>query len=430
MNSTETTTAARGALNGVRVADFSRVLAGPFATMLMADLGADVIKIESAAGDGTRQWTPPVNAAGQSTYFVSTNRGKRSVVLDLKNADDLARARELATTADVVIENFKPGTMERFGLDYASVAALNPRVVYTSISGFGDREGAALPGYDLLVQAVGGLMSITGQQGGEPSKVGVALVDIITGLNAVIGIQAALRARDTAGSEVFGRGQHVKISLLGALLAALANQASSTLETGVSPQRMGNAHPSIAPYETFNVGGESLAVAVGTDGQFVRFAELIEAPELVADSRFATNEARVLNRAALREVIERQLATRPIGHWVAECAARNIPAGKVNSIAEALNYAAELGLNPVAEHPVRTTDGREVTVRTVANPLELSATPVTYHLPPPQLGEHQGAQWLDAASAAHNPAAGSAAPTAAAALAELENEAQSEGRAE
>lgn len=382
-----------GALSGVRVADFSRVLAGPYATMLLADFGADVIKIESPEGDGTRAWVPPVNAAGQSTYFVSANRGKRSIVLDLKNPTDLARAKELAATADVVIENFKPGTMAKFGLDYSSIAELNPGVIYTSISGFGDREGSALPGYDLLVQAVGGLMSITGEPGGEPNKVGVALVDIITGLNAVIGIQAALRARDTAGS-TFGKGQHVKISLLGSLLAALANQASSTLETGFSPKRLGNAHPSIAPYETFNVSGESLAVAVGTDGQFARFMELLEVPELASDERFVSNEARVANRTALREVIETQLAKREVDYWVQGCEAGNIPAGKVNSIAEALSYAAKLGLNPVVEHPVITPQGEHVVVKTVANPLELDKTPASYDLAPPFLGQHQGATWL------------------------------------
>lgn len=381
----------RGALNGVKVADFSRVLAGPHASMMLADFGADVIKIESPDGDGTRQWLPPINSAGQSTYYVSANRGKRSIVLDLRNPDDLARARELAATADVVIENFKPGTMEKFGLGYESVKTLNPGVVYASISGFGDREGAALPGYDLLVQAVGGLMSITGEQGGEPNKVGVALVDIITGLNAVIGIQAALRARD---SGIVEGGQHVKISLLASLLAALANQATSTLETGVSPIRMGNAHPSIAPYETFIVGDQNLAVAIGTDAQFARFAQLLGMSEAATDERFRTNEARVAHRPELRQIISERLSQRSADEWVALCEEQKIPAGKVNSVFEAIEYAQKLGLQPVAEHFRQTPAGESVSVKTVANPIELSATPAAYRLPPPQLGEHQGATWL------------------------------------
>lgn len=383
-----------GALSGVRVADFSRVLAGPFATMMLADFGADVIKIESPDGDGTRAWAPPVNELGQSTYFVSANRGKRSITLDLRNSADLARARELATTADVVIENFKPGTMARFGLDYATISATNPGVVYASISGFGDKDGAALPGYDLLVQAVGGLMSITGSADTEPSKVGVALVDIITGLNTVIGIQAALRARDSRQSPCYGQGQHVKVSLLSALLAALANQATSTLETGIAPKRMGNAHPSIAPYETFTVRGDSLAVAIGTDGQFARFAQILGVPQLAADEKFCHNQARVANRRLLHEIIEQQLDRQDIEHWVTQCAAQQIPAGKVHNIAEALRYATKLGLAPVVQHSVLMDAGVHAVVKTVANPIELDKTPARYDLAPPQLGQHQGATWL------------------------------------
>ncbi|MBT1018417.1 CoA transferase [Canibacter sp. lx-72] len=382
--------AANGPLRGIRVADFSRVLAGPHASMLLADFGADVIKIESPEGDGTRQWAPPVNMAGHSTYYVSANRGKRSVVLDLKNPADLERARELAISADVIIENFKPGTMQRFGLDYESVKSVNPGVVYASISGFGDKAGAALPGYDLLVQAVGGLMSITGEQHGEPNKVGVALVDIISGLNAVIGIQAALRERDNNG----GSGQCVKISLLGSLLSALANQASSTLETGTPPPRLGNAHPSIAPYETFVVGNAMLAVAVGTDAQFARFMELLAAPEAAQDTRFSSNAARVVHRGELRVLIERQLVARSADEWVRLCQERKIPAGKVNSVLEALTYATELGLSPVVSQVATDAAGNPVTVKTVANPIEFSATPVVYHLPPPHLGEHQNQTWL------------------------------------
>lgn len=379
-----------GALSGVRVADFSRVLAGPHATMLLADLGADVVKIESPDGDGTRQWSPPVNGAGQSTYFAGANRGKRSVVCDLREAAGLDRAHRIASTADVVIENFKPGTMERFGLGYAELAETNPGVVYCSITGFGDAGGADLPGYDLLVQAVGGLMSITGAsdaEGGEPTKVGVALVDVLTGLNAVIGIQAALRARDTEASPHRGRGQHVRVTLLGSLLSALANQASSTLETGRSPGRMGNAHPSIAPYETLRAADQPIALAVGTDAQFLRLCEAVGRPEAGTDERFATNPARVRHRAELRALLEERLATRTAAEWIDEFTARGIPAGRVNTVAQAFALAESLGLDPVVSLPASGPDG-EVEVRSVANPLDLSHTPVGYGSPPPELGAH------------------------------------------
>ena len=405
---------ARGPLSGVRVADFSRVLAGPHATMILADLGADVIKIESPEGDGTRQWSPPVNAVGQSTYFAGVNRGKRSVALDLRSPEGLARARELAATADVVIENFKPGTMEKFGLGYEAVAEQNPGVVYCSISGFGDAAGKELPGYDLLVQAVGGLMSITGaadDAGGEPTKVGVALVDILTGLNAVIGIQAALRAREVddnsrgqhvdASADVHGsankrvgRGQHVKVTLLGSLLSALANQASSTLETGKAPGRMGNAHPSIAPYETFAAADQQVALAVGTDGQFRRLCEVIGAPEMADDARFANNPARVAHRVELRAAIDERLRARPAAEWIEALTAANIPAGRVNNIAQAIELAESLGLGMVAETPRAAADGSTQVLRSIATPISFSETPARYGAPPPELDQHRGADWL------------------------------------
>lgn len=384
-------TVGSGALSGVRVADFSRVLAGPYATMMLADLGADVIKIESPDGDGTRQWAPPVNAAGTSTYFAGANRGKRSVVCDLRDPAGVRRARGLAETADVVIENFRPGTMERFGLDYDAIAARNPGVVYCSISGFGTAGGADLPGYDLLVQAVGGLMSITGTpdaDGGAPTKVGVALVDILTGQNAVIGIQAALRARDTPGTAQSGRGQRVSVTLLGSLLSALANQASSTLETGVSPERMGNAHPSIAPYETLRAADQPIAVAVGTDAQFIRLCEAIGAPQLATDERFATNRDRVAHRDALRELLETRLATRNADTWIDRLTGLAIPAGRVNSVGQALDLAESLGLDPVVSLEAPGADGAVHVVRSVANPVGLSETPADYVLPPPALGAH------------------------------------------
>lgn len=381
--------ASQAALTGVRVADFSRVLAGPYATMMLADLGADVIKIEGPEGDGTRQWKPPANSAGQSTYFAGTNRNKRSIVCDLKQPEGIAEAKRLAFSADVVIQNFKPGTMEKFGLGYDDVAKENPGVIYCSVSGFGEDKGAALPGYDLLVQAVGGLMSITGQADGEPTKVGVALVDVLTGMNAVIGIEAALIARAKTG-----QGQHVQVNLLSSLLSALVNQASSTLETGTAPGRMGNGHPSIAPYETVRASDTEIALAVGTDGQFAALANLLGVSELAADERFVHNENRVAHRAELRALLEERLAAHPADYWVAQMTAANIPAGKVNNIAQAIELAAELGLDPVAETAL-TQSGAEHVIRTIANPISLSQTPATYLIAPPELGAHQGADWRE-----------------------------------
>jgi len=283
--------------------------------------------------------------------------------------------------------------MNKFGLGYRDIAAANPGVVYCSISGFGDTAGKDLPGYDLLVQAVGGLMSITGQpdaDGGGPTKVGVALVDILTGLNAVIGIQAALRARDTVTP---GQGQHVKVTLLGSLLSALANQASSTLETGRSPGRMGNAHPSIAPYETFEAEDQPLALAVGTDGQFQRLCEVIGLPDLGHDPRFADNPARVAHRDELRAALEARLRTRPAGEWITQLTAANIPAGRVNTIGQAIELAESLGLGVVAETPASDAAGSPHTLRSIATPISLSATPARYGAPPPELGQHNGADW-------------------------------------
>ena len=355
-----------------------------------------------------------MNAVGQSTYFAGVNRGKRSVALDLRSPEGLERARELAASADVVIENFKPGTMEKFGLGYEAVAAQNPGVVYCSISGFGDAAGKELPGYDLLVQAVGGLMSITGaadDAGGEPTKVGVALVDVLTGLNAVIGIQAALRAREVddnsrgqhvdASADVHGsankrvgRGQHVKVTLLGSLLSALANQASSTLETGKAPGRMGNAHPSIAPYETFAAADQQVALAVGTDGQFRRLCEVIGAPEMADDARFANNPARVAHRVELRAAIDERLRARPAAEWIEALTAANIPAGRVNNIAQAIELAESLGLGMVAETPRAAADGSTQVLRSIATPISFSETPARYGAPPPELDQHRGADWL------------------------------------
>jgi len=375
-----------GALSGVRVADFSRVLAGPYATMMLADFGADVIKIESPTGDDTRAWRPPVDDAGESTYFGSVNRNKRSVVCDLSTPDGLATARRLASTADVVIENFRPGVMERFGLDEQTLRDTNPRLVFCSITGFGRDAGAALPGYDLLVQAVGGLMSITGAPDGEPSKVGVALVDVLTGLNAFSGILLALRQRETTG-----RGSRVDVDLLGSLLAALTNQASGTLATGRSPARLGNAHPSIAPYELFRAADRELVVAVGNDRQFAAFAGVLGHPELADDARFATNEARVRDRDALRGILEPLLTSRTAADWVDALTRARVPAGLVNDIGEAFAFAESLGLEPVVTS-VDPETGR--ISRQPATPIRLDTAPAAHRTPPPLLGAHE-ARWTD-----------------------------------
>ncbi|RDV46933.1 CoA transferase [Leifsonia sp. ku-ls] len=373
-------------LSGVRVADFSRVLAGPYATMMLADFGADVVKIESPTGDDTRAWRPPVDEAGESAYFAAVNRNKRSVVCDLTTTDGLATARRLAATADVVVENFRPGVMERFGLDEATLRAANPGLVFCSITGFGRDAGAALPGYDLLVQAVGGLMSITGTPDGEPSKVGVALVDVLTGLNAFSGILLALRRRDATGE-----GSRVDVDLLGSLLAALTNQASSTLATGRAPARLGNAHPSIAPYELFTAADRELVVAVGTDRQFAAFAAALGRPELADDPRFARNEARVGHRAALRAAVEPLLATRPAAAWVEALTAARVPAGLVNDVAEAFAFAESLGLSPVVESSDPATGRRS---RQPANPIRLDSAPALQRTPAPLLGAHEP-RWAD-----------------------------------
>ena len=380
-----TTAPSPGPLSGIRVADFSRVLAGPYATMLMADLGADVIKIEPPQGDDTRQWLPPVDDTGRATYFASANRNKRSIRLDLRQEEDLAHARALATSADVVVENFRPGVMARFGLDHETVSRTNPRVVSCSVTGFGSGAGAALPGYDLLVQAMGGLMSITGAPDGEPSKVGVAVVDVVTGLHAFGAVQAALLERTRSG-----QGQHVEVSLLTSLLSALVNQASSTVATGVSPARTGNAHPSLTPYEPLPTGDGDLVLTVGNDRQFQRLSTVLGAPGLATDQRFATNIARVQHRDELRVELIRLLATRPATDWAAELVAVGVPAGPINTIGEAISFAESLGLDPVVE----TRSGGRVS-RQVANPMSFSRTPASYRLAPPDLDEHRGAWWED-----------------------------------
>jgi crotonobetainyl-CoA:carnitine CoA-transferase CaiB-like acyl-CoA transferase len=366
-----------GALENLRILDFSRVLAGPFATMLLGDLGGEVIKVERPeVGDETRSWGPPFDASGEATYFLAVNRNKRSIALDLRNGDDLRAAHSLALGADVLIENFRPGLMEDLGLGYEDLRKENPGLVYCSITGFGRREGAALPGYDLLVQALGGLMSITGPADGEPQKVGVALVDVLAGLFASVGILAALRHRDRTGA-----GQRVEVTLLGSLLAALVNQASGYTVAGVVPGRMGNAHPSIAPYELFETGDGELVIAVGNDRQFSVLCDVLGAPELATEEPFATNAERVAHRAELRSALEARLAARPASEWSDLLVAARVPAGVVNDIAAAFELAARIGLDPIV--PVTRDDGSAVHLARSA--IGMSETPAEYRAAPPRL---------------------------------------------
>ena len=371
-----------GALDGIIVADFSRVLAGPYATMLLADLGATVVKVERpGSGDDTRAWGPPYAADGQSTYFQSVNRNKASIALDLGADDDLAIARALADRADVLVENHKPGSLDRFGLGYEQVRATNPGVVYCSISGFGSGEGRDLPGYDLLVQAMGGLMSITGTA--EPTKAGVAVVDVLTGLHATVAILAALHHRDATGE-----GQRVEASLLTSLQSSLVNQASAFVGAGSVPTFMGNAHPSIAPYEVFAAADRPMILAVGNDGQFVRLCDVIDEPTMAADPRFATNAARVANRVDLKALIEDRLRAATADEWQERITAAGVPCGPINDISQGFALAERLGLEPV----VAIEDARRAEPqRQVANPVTYSATPPTYRTAPPDVDEDRAA---------------------------------------
>jgi crotonobetainyl-CoA:carnitine CoA-transferase CaiB-like acyl-CoA transferase len=339
--------------------------------MTLGDLGADVIKVESPDGDDTRRWLPPVDGHGRASYHHAANRNKRSIVLDLKDAADRELARRLCERADVVISNFKPETLERLDLDYEAIAAVNPGVVHCEISGFGEAGGRELGGYDPIVQAVGGLMSVTGPPE-TASKAGVAITDVVTAVYACVGVLAALYAR--GGS---GRGQRVTIDLLSANLAMLANQAAGFLADGVSPGRLGNVHPSIEPFATYRTADGELMIGAGNQAQFVKLVTALGAPELA--QRFPTNADRVANRGALREALEERLGTRSTQEWWGELRRVGVPAGPVQTIGEAFSLAAELGLDVVDE-----TDG----VRTVPFPVQLSETPATVRRRPPDLGEH------------------------------------------
>ena len=374
-----------GPLDGLLIADFSRVLAGPYCTMLLSDLVATVIKVESPAGDETRTWLPP-DRNGIATYYLSINRNKRSIVLDFKDPTDLRLAQELAARADILIENFKPGGLKRFGLDYDTIRQQNAGIIYASISGFGTAQGASLPGYDLIVQAVSGLMSMTGAPDGPAYRSGIAVFDVMAGLHATIGILAALNHRSRTGE-----GQHIEVNLLASALSGLVNHTAAYVAGGVVPNRMGNAHPSLFPYEPLPTADQELVIAVGNNGQFSKLCEILDLPELSRDPRFANTEDRTHNREALRPLLVERLRTRTANEWFHRLNAAGVPCGPINSIEEGVKLAQELGLNPIVE-----VGSGEEAIPVIRHPISFSLTPPRHTLPPPALGQdsEQIRAWL------------------------------------
>lgn len=364
-------------LEGLVVADLSRVLAGPYCSMLLADMGATVVKVESAAGDDTRTWVPPTKD-GVATYYMSINRNKKSIVLDYGNPDDLAIVKKLVRNADICLENFKVGGLKKFGLDYESVKADNPGLIYLSISGFGTAEGAWLPGYDLIVQAVSGLMSLTGEPDGSPYRAGISVFDVMAGLHGTIGVLAALNHRNATGE-----GQHIEVNLLSSAMSGLVNQTAAYTAAGVVPFRMGNAHPSLFPYEALPTKDRDLIIAAGNDKQFRSLCTVLGIEAIADDPRFKINADRTKNREELRPFLLEKLAEWMSDDLFIELNKVGVPCGPINSIGDGVELAEKLGLRP------RVTVGegdREVTL--VRNPITFSDGDLEYRLPPPTLGEH------------------------------------------
>lgn len=368
-------------LGGLRVLDLSRVLAGPYATMVLGDLGADVIKVEHPErGDDTRSWGPPF-AGGEAAYFLAVNRNKRSVALDLKTPEGLERVRELASGADVLVENMRRGTLERLGLGYEALREGNPGLVYCSITGFGPGPDEERPGYDFLVQARAGIMGITGWPDGPPTKVGVAVADIVCGLYAAVAILAALRRRSETGE-----GARIEVPLFESTLSWLANRAQEYLVSGVDVGRLGNAHPTIVPYQTFEASDKTFAVAVGNDAQFVRLCGAIGREDLAKDSRYATNPGRVANRGELTGELQRTFSSRRAEEWVRRIREAGVPCGPVNELAEVFydRHVLGSGILQEVEHPAAGT------LRMLASPLLVDGERPPIRRPPPALGEHTG----------------------------------------
>lgn len=375
----------RGPLDGVIVADLSRVLAGPYASMLLADLGATVIKVESPAGDDTRTWKPPEHK-GVATYFLSINRNKESIVLDFKDPDDVALVHELFRRADVVIENFKPGGLARFGLDYETAKSINAALVYLSISGFGTAEGAWLPGYDLVVQAASGLMSLTGDADGPAYRAGISVFDVMTGLHGAVGVLAALNQRRETGE-----GQHVEVNLLSSAMSGLVNHTGAFVASGVVPTRMGNAHPSVYPYQAMPTKDRDVIIAAANDRQFRALCGVLGIAEMADDDRFRLNADRTVHRDELHPVLLARLAEWSADDLFIELNKAGVPCGPINSIAEGVALAEQLGLEP------RVTVGDDDrAVDLIRNPITFSDAAPRYTAPPPELGEHTDSirQWL------------------------------------
>ena len=387
-----------GALAGIKVLDLSRVLAGPWCTQVLADLGADVVKVERPGlGDDTRQWGPPFlkdaegNDTTQASYFTACNRNKRSVTIDMAAPEGQQLIKQMALQADIVVENFKVGGLKQYGLDHESLRALNPRLIYCSVTGFGqDGPYAERAGYDLMVQAMTGMMSITGradtEPGGGPLRVGVAVIDLFTGMYASNAILAALHVRDNAATGT-GQGQHIDMALLDVGMAVLANQASGFLATGKAPGRMGNSHPSLAPYQDFPTQDGNMLLAIGNDGQFQRFCAAAGQPDWAVDARFTTNTLRVQHRSELIPMMEAVTRTRSTAAWIALLEDKAVPCGPINTIAQAFDDAQVKARGLRVELPRSAGDGIR-TIAGVASPLRLSATPPVLRNAPPALGQH------------------------------------------
>ena len=388
----------QAALPHLKVLDLSRVLAGPWCTQMLADLGADVVKVERpGVGDDTRHWGPPFlkDAQGQdttqATYFTACNRNKRSVTIDMAKPEGQALIRQLAAQADVLVENFKVGGLAAYGLDYASLQTLNPRLIYCSVTGFGqDGPYAQRAGYDLMIQAMSGMMSITGRAdevpGGGPQRLGVALIDVLTGVYACSAILAAIEVRHRTGE-----GQHIDMALLDVGMAMLANQAAGFLNTGQIPQRQGNSHPSLVPYQDFPTQDGSMLLAIGNDGQFVRFCEVAGHPEWTTDARFASNSLRVRHRLELIPVMQTVTRTRSTAQWIALLEDKAVPCGPINDMEQAFADAQVAARGLVLNQPVTPVHQAQEAIKnivTVASPMRLSATPTVLTRPPPRLGEH------------------------------------------
>jgi crotonobetainyl-CoA:carnitine CoA-transferase CaiB-like acyl-CoA transferase len=371
-------------LEGLRVLDLSRVLAGPYATMVLADLGADVVKVEHPErGDDTRHWGPPF-AGGESAYFLSVNRNKRSMGVDLKDPEGLERVRRLAAGADVLIENMRRGTLEKFGLGYEALKELNPDIIYCSITGFGPGKDRDRLGYDFLIQARAGIMSITGFPDGEPTKVGVAIADIVCGLYAATAILAALRRR-----EISGEGARIEVPLFEATLSWLANRGQEYLVSGEDKGRMGNAHPTIVPYQTFQASDNPLAVAVGNDTQFARLCKALGREELAKDERYATNPARVANREELVEILQQEFSNRAADEWVEKIREAGVPVGPVNALADVFSdeHVLSSGILGELDHPAAGM------LEMLASPVLIDGVRPPIRCPPPTLGQHTEEGW-------------------------------------